>query len=88
MKPLQWGHGHVAVEMGRPFLVSKVLPLLQWGHGHVAVEISYPDETGGTVYRLQWGHGHVAVEMSRRAHREHGRDCFNGATATWPWKST
>jgi len=36
---LQWGHGHVAVEMDSGIALSLTDYWLQWGHGHVAVEI-------------------------------------------------
>ena len=36
---LQWGHGHVAVEIMMVDGERRKAAVLQWGHGHVAVEM-------------------------------------------------
>ena len=60
---------------------------LQWGHGLAAVEIWSTSRARTRPALLQWGHGLAAVEMGS-ATRETAAlgPCFNGATASRPWR--
>src|SRR5438876_585923 len=61
-KPLQWGHGSVAVENARAVPArAATSAVLQWGHGSVAVENGGVATSNVTSATLQWGHGSVAV---------------------------
>ena len=83
---LQWGHGHVAVEIREHYAALRSQNQLQWGHGHVAVEMTVaclvhqplPSFNGATAtWPWKWGECCKAVGDALG---------FNGATATWPWK--
>ena len=59
---------------------------LQWGHGIIAVETVDDCVVGCLGHQLQWGHGIIAVETSKSTNMRRVSGCFNGATASSPWK--
>ncbi len=86
---LQWGHGVTAVETRDRTIQRVAGPLASMGpRRHRRGDTMGLSRPSDTVSALQWGHGVTAVEtwLFVPESADSNSDCFNGATASPPWR--